>query len=75
MRAILDMKIQEAIKNGEDIEKVSDFYVLNNKNLIERKMMKINTMKQQGINVVVPQKKDFMVDEVELKNNYEKDSL
>jgi hypothetical protein len=46
MRAILDIKIQEAIKNGEDIEKISDFYILNNKNLIERKMMKINTMKE-----------------------------
>lgn len=37
MRRILDTKIEEAIKNGGDLEAVSDFYIGRDPNLLARK--------------------------------------
>lgn len=37
MRRILDLKIEEALKNGDDLEKVTDFYIGNDKRLLARK--------------------------------------
>ncbi len=49
MRRILDLKIEEALKNGDDLEKVTDFYIGNDKSLIARKMNKLAVMEQAGI--------------------------
>lgn len=37
MRAILDLKLEEAIKNGSDLEAVTDFYIGRDPNLLARK--------------------------------------
>lgn len=37
MRRILDAKIEEALKNGDDLEKVTDFYIGADKKLWDRK--------------------------------------
>jgi len=44
MREILDQKIEEAKKNGRDIEAINDFYIKNDKKLLKRKTVQLTHM-------------------------------
>lgn len=54
MRTILDQKIEEAKKNGRDVEAINDFYIKNDKKLLKRKTVQLTHMQASGLLVKMP---------------------
>lgn len=74
MRHILDTKIEEAIKNGGDLESVNDFYIGRDPNLLARKNRKFQAMVTNGIKVNQPPQVDKW-DQKQHLANLEADAL